>query len=412
MYGRVVAGLAGILLVASTSGCSLGSSSSAATSSRSSSGASTQSAAPTPTASTSNTPPASRMASDLTTMVETKTIGGAITPKSVVTSGHGLAVANNMMYSHSATFYDTRTGTLAATVADDVDLSAFGFPEFPGRTKGAPVEAAWSPDGRYAYVSNYAMSGPNHRDSAQDFCGPENGYVDSFVYRIDTQKSFAVDQVIRVGAVPKYLTVTPDGRTLLVNNWCSWTMSVIDLATGRQVKQIPLPKNPRGMVVLPDSKTAYVAAFSTPNIYRVDLDAGTCTLFAHVGQAARHITMSPDAKFLYVVSSRANHVTKVDRDTGVVLATTPTEREPRTMAISPDGKALYVVDHWANVAQKIRTSDMRVIQTVKTFANPIGVSYDSVTGTVWIANYSGRIQVFDDTSPAAATSSAAPDATN
>ena len=31
----------------------------------------------------------------------------------------------------------------------------------------------------------------------------------------------AVDQVIQVGLVPKYVATTPDGRYVLVSNWCS-----------------------------------------------------------------------------------------------------------------------------------------------------------------------------------------------
>ena len=41
----------------------------------------------------------------------------------------------------------------------------------------------------------------------------------------------AIDQVIPVGAVPKYVAVTPDDKTVLVTNWCSWDLSVIDVAT-------------------------------------------------------------------------------------------------------------------------------------------------------------------------------------
>jgi len=76
-------------------------------------------------------------------------ITGEISPKSVVASGTGLFFAQNMMYRHTVTVYNRR-GKLVNTIPDTVDLSEFGFEECEGEHRGAPVEAAFSPDGRYA----------------------------------------------------------------------------------------------------------------------------------------------------------------------------------------------------------------------------------------------------------------------
>ena len=92
-------------------------------------------------------------------MVQVAEIGGDISPKSVVASGKGLFFAQNMMYRHTVTVYD-RSFQLVATIPDTVVLSNFGHAEFQGEFQGAPVEAAFTSDGRYAYVSNYSMYGP------------------------------------------------------------------------------------------------------------------------------------------------------------------------------------------------------------------------------------------------------------
>ena len=72
--------------------------------------------------------------------------------------------------------------------------------------------------------------------------------------------------------------------------------------------------------------------------------------------------------------------------------------EPRSVAMSPDEKALYVVNYNEATVSKIRTSDMEVIGRVNVDANPIGIDYDPVTNTVWVACYGGSIYVFDDQS--------------
>jgi hypothetical protein len=88
--------------------------------------------------------------SSRTTLRLRETLGGEITPKSVVSSGTGLVFAQNMMYRHSVTVYDSRTLELRKTISDAVQLADFGYEHYPGTTQGAPVEAAFSPDGEYA----------------------------------------------------------------------------------------------------------------------------------------------------------------------------------------------------------------------------------------------------------------------
>ncbi|MDQ1494092.1 MAG: hypothetical protein QOG69_575, partial [Actinomycetota bacterium] len=91
-------------------------------------------------------------------MVLEKTITGHLNEKSVVASGTGLFFAQNMMYLHTINVYD-RNYKLLKIIPDAVKLADFGYPQYPGIYKGAPVEAAFTPDHKFAYVSNYSMYG-------------------------------------------------------------------------------------------------------------------------------------------------------------------------------------------------------------------------------------------------------------
>ena len=66
------------------------------------------------------------------------------------------------------------------------------------------------------------------------------------------------------------------------------------------------------------------------------------------------------------------------------------------MAISADGQSLYVVNYESDTVSKVRTADMHVLQTVSTRHHPIGITYDSGTGDVWVACYSGSLMRFRD----------------
>lgn len=321
-----------------------------------------------------------------------KTIGGAISPKSVVVSSTGLAFAQNMMYRHTITVYDRRL-RLVKTISDAVRLAKLGYPDYPGVSRGAPVEAAFTPDGAYAYVSNYSMYGPAFGPEGSDVCSPSSGYDRSFVYRVDTSR-LAIDQAIRVGAVPKYVAVTPDGSLALVTNWCSYSLSVIDVAKGRTVRELDLGPYPRGIAVGPAGKRAYVAVMGSADVAVVDLRTFAVRWLRGVGTSPRHLVVSPDGRYLYATLNAEGRVAKVDLRRGRVVAKVATGSAPRSMAIAPDGLSLYVVNYGSDTVSKVRTRDLRVLQTVRTNADPIGISYDGPTRRVWVACYSGSLMVF------------------
>ena len=281
-------------------------------------------------------------ASDATTMVRTMRMASqSMSPKSIVAGPGGLLVAQNMMYHHSISVFRA-DGALLKTIPDSVTLSDFGITGHPGVSKGAPVEAAFTPDGKAAWVSNYSMYGSGFGPEGLDSCRKGDGTDTSYAYRVNTS-TLAVDAVVPVGAVPKYVAITPDASKVLVSNWCSWSLSVIDAKTTTETARIDLGgKYPRGIVVSPDSRTAYVALMGSQRIVAVDLATKAVTTFAQPGNGPRHLVISPDGKFLYVTNNTSGTVAKIDRATGAVLATVKTASEPRSMTISSDGQATRI----------------------------------------------------------------------
>ena len=318
-------------------------------------------------------------------------IRGAISPKSVVATPGGLVFAQNMMYRHTITVYD-RARQLVRTIDDTVDLAAYGVGS--GRVRGAPVEAAVAPDGRHVYVSNYSMYGPGYGREGSDTCSPASGYDDSVVYRVDV-RTLRIDRVIPVGSVPKYLTVTPDGRWLLVSNWCSYSVSVVDLRSGREVARVPVGAYPRGLAVDPSSRTAYVAVMGAGRLAVLDLRTRTVTrTIPGVGRGPRHLVIAPDGRTLWVTVNGSARVVRLALPSGDVIGRVSTGAAPRTMALAPDGRSLYVVNYESDTVSKVRTRDLAVLQTVGTDRHPIGVTVDPGTGDIWVASYAGSIRVF------------------
>ena len=325
-------------------------------------------------------------------MVLIKTIGGTISPKSVLASDSGLISAHNMMYNHSVTIYDANKAELIATVPDSVVLSDFGFTKYSGSYKGAPVEGAYSPDGKYLYFTNYAMYGKGFNKEGHDTCSPASGYDTSFLSRINLE-SKKIDAVYPVGSVPKVVKVTPDNKYILVSNWCSYTVTVISVESGKTVTSIKIGRYPRGIAITGDSKYAYVAEMGGSNIHRIDLSDFSKSLIP-VGSNPRAVVLSPDETKLYVTMNVSGKVQAWDLVANTTIKSVKTGLAARSLDISSDGTALFVVNFNSDTVSKVRTSDMKVLQTIKVCNEPIGVTYDSSTNRTWVACYGGALKVF------------------
>ena len=322
------------------------------------------------------------------------TINGSIAPKSVRTSADGVVSAHNMRYRHSVTVYDAKTFELLHTVSDSVSLKDFGYSKTAGNYKGAPVEGTFSPDGKYLYVSNYAMYGKGYTKEATDTCSPADKYDNSFVYRIN-RSNYQIDSVYPVGSVPKVVEVTPDNKYVLAANWCSYTVSVISVEKNKVVKTIKIGRYPRGIAISNDSSKAYVAEMGGNRIHVINLQDFT-TSFIPIGSNPRAIVLSPDNSMMYVTMNLSGRVASWNLATNTAGKSVKTGNAARSLAISKDGSALYVVNYKSDTMSRVRTSDMKVTQNIKVCNEPIGITYDVPTGNTWVACYKGQIKIFSN----------------
>jgi len=314
-------------------------------------------------------------------------------PKSIVSSETGLFFAQNMMYRHNMMVFD-RAGNTVTLIPDNVDLAAYGIAGGV-EAQGSPVEAVFTPDSSYVYVSNYKMYGDGFDPSASDDCD-RGDWDDSYVYKINTT-TFQIEKVIATGSVPKFMAITPDGSRLLVSNWCGFDVSVIDLTTDTEITRIDVGRHPRGIAITQDSRFAYVTIMGENKILKLDLSGNyIVSSVGDAGRTPRHLQLSPDDRFLYVSNNHENLIRKIDLNTNSEAGTAATGVEPRTMAISDDGESLYVVNYEDGTISKVRTSDMEILQTEQSGYHPVGVTYDKATRQVWVANYAGSLHVFVD----------------
>ncbi|MEO8208234.1 MAG: YncE family protein, partial [Chloroflexota bacterium] len=154
----------------------------------------------------------------------------------------------------------------------------------------------------------------------------------------------------------------------------------------------------------PDSSVAYVtvqwhqvAAGYPDELYRLDTRTWELTpMRTDLGLYPRHLVIDAAGEFLYASLTGEGKVIKIEAATGKTVGTVSTGAAPRTIVLAPDGRSLYVVNYDARTLVKVDTGSMRVVQRLPTFTHPVGVTYEPTTNTVWVACYSGALQLFHE----------------
>jgi YVTN family beta-propeller protein len=320
-------------------------------------------------------------------------LGDGISPKSVVASGNGLFSAQNMMYRHTITFYNDQ-GIEVAKVKDEVDLNKFTNGKYKGQqVKGAPVEGQFTADGKFLWISNYQMIGEEFTNPGCDDCIGKT-YDPSFLYKINI-KNFQIENAVEVGSVPKFLAISPDQKILITSNWVSSDVSIVDLEKEIEIKKIHVGPHPRGIAITKDSEFAFVTVMSSTKIAVINLKTFELNYIEEVGGSPRSIVLADNDSTLYISLNTSNEVLKYNRFTKERTSCS-TPKGPRSMVLSPDEKYLYVVNYFDNKFTKIATESMKIEAIVPTKNHPIGICGDWKNSEIWVACYTGKIEIFKD----------------
>ena len=323
--------------------------------------------------------------------------------------------------------------------------SAFGYEYFTSVAEedrncfgGKPVEAAFSHNGRYLWVTYYRRTWDTRASSP------------SAVAVIDTESSKIV-RVMPTGPLPKMIVPSPDGKTMAVIHWGDNTIALIDissaepdkftykklLADGRRLNISNIRGNRdavcghclRGAAFSADSRYLFVGRMHNGGITVFDLETmeriGT---YRYVAPTPRHIILSRDGTKIYLTSNTAGVVTELPVDEllsavkngGRVQhsrAITAGSRA-RTLAQSPDGKRLFVACNVSTEVAVVDIASWKKIASAKTTPYTVGLAV-SPRGDLVITTSQGRsgrgghaVDIYRVSPPAAPAEAILPEAGN
>jgi len=165
---------------------------------------------------------------------------------------------------------------------------------------------------------------------------------------------------------PKGVSLSPDGKTLLVTNFGRRTNKNIyfyDAETLDLTAQIDLESaNVVESVWAPDGDTVYVSDFRNDEVLFIDPATHEIRKKVGVEDEPKVLVLDPDGSKLFASCWAHGKVSVVDTAAGELLGDIAVGTQPRGMAVSPDGTKLYVGNHGSHDIHEVDIATLAVLR--------------------------------------------------
>ncbi len=249
-------------------------------------------------------------------------------------------------------------------------------------TGKGPHEVAASPDGRYAYVSNYGAFGV-FRPGEQ--AKTEPGHT---ITVLDL-KHRAVKATFELGSYtqPHGIGVSRDGTRVWVT--CEGAQAVLELdaATGKVFKAWKTNQQVSHMVVpTPDERKLYVANIGSGSVSVIERTSDAASTIP-TGAGSEGIAVSPDGREVWVANRAANTLSVIDTATDRVVASPESGgRMPIRVKFTPDGQQVWVSNARSDSLSVFDAPRRQLLATVEVGAVPVGIQITPDGQRAFVAN--------------------------
>jgi YVTN family beta-propeller protein len=247
----------------------------------------------------------------------------------------------------------------------------------------SPHEAAFSLDGKYAYV-------PVYGSTAVGLAGTDE-HVLHFIRTSDCSDSATLDT--GENKRPHGIAVGKSG-TIYLTSEVSKSLLLIDPNQHQIVARIPTDSPYSHMIaVTPDEKTIYVSNVQSKTVSVLDVPDHKLEKVIQTGAENQRMTLSPDGRW-FVTSLGPEHKIAFYRTSDDQLDfTVPVDGAPFVAKFSADGKFLYDAGHSAGQIRvwKIDVGQRKVVATT---SEDIGTN----TGSLAVNPFNGLVYVSDQAS--------------
>ena len=163
--------------------------------------------------------------------------------------------------------------------------------------------------------------------------------------------------------------------TVFVVNSNDANIAMIDLASHRIIKSVPLLREPHHLVLSPDGKSLVVGDTSGNALFFLDPTTGDVQRRMTLSDPYQ-LQYSPNGKLLTIAALARNQVDIYDASSLALLHRIPARSMPSHIAYTPDSSVVFVSLQGTNALIAIRTADGRVLWTSKVGRTPAGVFWN------------------------------------
>ncbi len=256
-----------------------------------------------------------------------------------------------------------------------------------------PVESAFSPDSRYLWVSLHNAGGVVRYDLEGSTSTIDSTKKVKVYDYVNHTNWIAYLPFIKTGKTPKIIAITPNSKLALVANWHASSVSIIDTATLKRIKNIKVGTRkmyyiPRGIAISADSEIAYVAdmrggkisVFSLTNLRRIrDLQ---------VTWNPRHVVLASNQQTLYISDNASGSVVRYNLGKYKITGQTKIGKLARTLVLTPDQKWIIAAAHGSDQLVILNAKTLKITGRVD-FYRPMGLSVSPDGKQLWVTSYQG-----------------------
>jgi YVTN family beta-propeller protein len=199
---------------------------------------------------------------------------------------------------------------------------------------------------------------------------------------------------IPVGKAPAGVAVSAAAGRAFVTNPGDHSLSVIDLASLAEVARIPAGQGAVGVAVAPDGTRVYVADWYGGALRVIDARSLALVASLVVGTAPAGVAVSADGARVYVAARDDDAVVEVDARRLAVLRRLGVGSHPFAIGLSPDGRQLLALNVLSDDVSVVDLASGREQRRQPVGLAPYGVAFQAgVSGSAalaWVTNQHGQ----------------------
>lgn len=222
--------------------------------------------------------------------------------------------------------------------------------------------------------------GPNRRPHGMDLVPGKDQLVVTIenpdgLLLIDLKQRKVIRRYEVQGKKPHMVAVDRRGEFAYVSNDHSDTVAVIQLATGRMAKLMPMGRRPQGGVMSRDGRLFYLTNMDAGQVLVIDTAKQEVVRKMTAPGGPARIALTPDEKILVYNQQAIKAAAIAEAATGKVLASLPLPGMPLSLTMSPDGRFAYAGLQDTDKVAVISIAERKIVRVIQA---PKGAGPDPV----------------------------------